>query len=110
MKKWLPIVIAVLVCAAGSFFLFRPARPTIYYQPSSVKPSDIRDIQSLVRARGERHFNYIVFSTVDSNLVQVSVNGGMFHRDRSRLYWIRRVEQTWQIERVDVWEKGPLRM
>ena len=75
-----------------------------------MKQSDIAEIQGLVRAGGDRHFKYIVFSTVDSNQVQVSVTGGVFHRNHSRLYWIRKAGQTWQVERVDPWEDAPLRM
>ena len=110
MKKGLLIAIAILVCGVVLFTFFRPSRPTIHNQPSSVNQSDIVDIQSLVRARGDRHFWYIAFSTVDTNEVQVAVRDGLFHRDRSRLYWIRRIGKTWQIDRVGDWEEAPLRL
>jgi len=110
MNKWLVIAILLLSCICLTLFLLRPSRPTIYYQPPSVTQADIAFIQRLVRAGGDRRFRYIVFSTVDTNQVQVCVRGGVFHRDRSRLYWIRRVGQTWQVERVDPWEDALPRM
>jgi hypothetical protein len=104
MKRLPFLLLGVFVLVAAGLLLFRPSRPTIYYQPPSVKQSDIVAIQNLVRSGGDRHFSYIVFSTLDSNQVQVLVNAGMFHRARTRLYWIRRVQQAWQIERVGAWE------
>ena len=105
MKKWLLISIPLLACFGISLFLLRSSRPTIHHQPPSVRQSDIDAIEDLVRAQGDRHFRYIAFSTLDSNAVQVCVSGGIFHRDHSRLFWIRRFQQAWQVERVGAWEK-----
>jgi hypothetical protein len=105
MKRLLLTLFGVLACIMAGLLLFRPRHPTIYYQPASVRQSDIVAIQNLVRGAGDRHFNYIVFSTVDSNDVQVCVNAGVLHRARTRLYWIQRVQQTWQIQRVGAWQE-----
>jgi hypothetical protein len=106
MKKPLFTLFAVLTCGAALLLAFRPKQLTVYYQPTSVRQLDIVAIQNLVRGGGDRHFNYIVFSTLDSNQVQVCVNAGVLHRDHTRLYWIRRVQQAWQIEKVDAWHEA----
>jgi hypothetical protein len=92
---------AVLICIALALLFCWPRRPVIYYQPPSVGQLDLATIQRLVRARGERHFKWIVFSTVDSNEAQVAVSGGLFHPDRRGTYWLRRSDGDWRIYRVD---------
>jgi hypothetical protein len=101
MKNRLSIGAAILICALIGFWFCRPSSPVIYYQPPSVKQPDLAAIEELVRARGERHFKWIVFSTLNSNEVQVAVGGGVFHPNRRGNYWLRRAGDNWQIYRVD---------
>jgi hypothetical protein len=95
----------VLAIAAGAFWFLRirdSEFPFIYNPASFVSVEEIRQIEQLVRDRGER---YVVSINIVSTNKAGATTGHGSHRPRSgRKYDFSRTAEGWRIDAVEEWK------
>jgi hypothetical protein len=107
MSKPTLVVAALIALVIGvACFGFLGARdsgfPLVYNPASFVSPDEIRQIEQLVRNRGER---YVVSINIVSTNKAGATTGHESYRPRSgRKYDVRRTADGWKIHSVEEWK------
>ena len=107
------IIAAVfLACAVVAVFLFRRSReasadpsefPMIYNVANFMGAAELKEVESVVRQRGEQYITAI--AVVSSNNAEVHVADTTFIRPTSgRVYKVARTEGKWQIGDIESWK------
>ena len=112
MTKTVIIVVSLLACLCIAVFWLRRSRavsgdhdefPVAYNVANFMNPTELKEVENVVRDRGEQYV--ISIAVVSSNNAQVHVGDGTFLRPPSgRVYKIARIEGRWQIEDVESWK------
>ena len=105
-KPTLVVVAFVALAIAVGVFWFLRARdsefPLVYNPASFVSTDEIRQIEQLVRDRGER---YVVSINIVSTNKAGATTGHGSHRPRSgRTYDLSRTADGWRIDSVEEWK------
>ena len=99
------VVFVVLVIVAGAFWFFRVRDsqfPYIYNPASFVSDAEIRQIEQLVRDRGERYL--VSINIVNTNKAGATTGHGSLRPSSGRSYDLSRTADGWRIDAVAEWK------
>jgi len=109
-KVWVAVILVAVVVSLGIIVCIRrkdeaPKFPVIYNVANLLDEGALRQIEEVVRARGERF--PISIAVVNADRAQVGVGDGGFESQSGRLYKMRRGAFGWEIDTVESWKNEP---
>jgi hypothetical protein len=108
-----PLLIALAIAAVVAVALFLLLRqrsaqtkfPIIYNVANFLDESQLKQIETVVRSKGE---NYPVsIAVVNADKAQVTVGDGTFEPRSGRLYKMKRGAAGWEVVEVETWKNEP---
>jgi anti-sigma-K factor RskA len=109
--KSITIALAVVAVVAIALFLFLRQRaasakyPIIYNVANFLDEGQLKQIESVVRSKGEKYLVSIAVVNVDK--AQVTVGDGSFQPRSGRLYKMKRSAAGWEVGEVETWKNEP---
>ncbi len=106
-KIWVLVAVAAIVVSSGVIaYLIRKSEvskfPIIYNEANLLDEDALRQIEAMVRAKGERF--PISIAVVNADRAQVGVGDDGFASHSGRLYKMRRGASGWEIDTVESWK------
>jgi hypothetical protein len=97
------IVVAVIAVSAVWFFKYRDTDfPYIYNPANFVSEEEIRQIEQVVRAKGERYL--VSINIISTNKAGATTGHGSLRPRSGRKYSLDRSTDGWRIDAVEEWK------